>query len=84
MEYTVEMYRIDRRMKAGRKLIYKTDYTDVSRAQMERMYPSRAGYIVEIHETYVTKRNLMGGAEFRERYDTPYTCSPASETYWSM
>jgi hypothetical protein len=25
----------------------------------------------------------MGGAEFQERYDTPYYCSPSSETYWS-
>jgi hypothetical protein len=27
---------------------------------------------------------MMGGAEFKERYDTPYYCSPSSETYWSM
>jgi hypothetical protein len=26
----------------------------------------------------------MGGAEFKERYDTPYYCSPSSESYWSM
>jgi len=39
---------------------------------------------VELHETFVTKRNLMGGKEFTERYDTPYYCSPASESYWSM
>jgi hypothetical protein len=25
----------------------------------------------------------MNGQAFLERYDTPYTCSPSSETYWS-
>ncbi len=42
------------------------------------------GYRYEIHKTYVTKKSLMGGAEYQERYDTPYYCSPASESYWSM
>jgi hypothetical protein len=32
----------------------------------------------------VTRKNLMGGREFREKYDTPYFCSPSSESYWSM
>lgn len=84
MDLTVEMYRIDRRCKAGRVLVMKQDYTDVSWAQMERMYPRRPRYIVEFHETYVTKTNLMTGLPYQERYDTPHCCSAASETYWSM
>ena len=39
---------------------------------------------IKLKETFVTKTNLMGGKEFTERYDTPYYCSPASESYWSM
>lgn len=31
----------------------------------------------------VTRVNLMAGKEFQERADTPYYCSPSSETYWS-
>lgn len=84
MEYTVEIYRLDRRTKEGRRLVRKVDLTDVTLAQVERMYPVQPKYVREIHETYVTKRNLMGGAEFKERYDTPYYCSPSSESYWSM
>ncbi len=38
----------------------------------------------EIHQTWVTRRNFWSGTEFQERYDTPYYCSPASETYWAM
>ena len=32
----------------------------------------------------VTRKNLMSGVEFREDVNTPYYCSPSSETYWSM
>ena len=31
----------------------------------------------------VTRKNFMTGKEFQERADTPYYCSPSSETYWS-
>ena len=41
-------------------------------------------FVVEVFETFVTRQNLIGGKEFQERYDTPYFCSPASESYWSM
>ena len=44
----------------------------------------KSGYVYTVHETFVTKRNLLTGEEFVERYDTPYYCSPSSETYWSM
>lgn len=84
MDYTVELYKLDRRTKEGRKLSYKTDHTDVTLSQLERMYPVRKGYVREIHETYVTRRNALTGKEFQERYDTPYFCSPSSESYWSM
>ena len=84
MDYTVEMYKLDRRTKEGMKLVYKTDYTGVTLAQMERMYPRRPKYIIKIVETFITRKNLMSGQEFRERYDTPHFCSPSSESYWSM
>jgi hypothetical protein len=32
----------------------------------------------------VTRKNLMSGAEFQEDVNTPYFCSPSSETFWSM
>ena len=34
--------------------------------------------------TYVERTNLMTGEKFMESVDTPYYCSPSSETYWSM
>jgi hypothetical protein len=86
--YTVEVYKKDRRVKAGERLDRKVDHTTADRAAIAEVYavkyPASKGYRWEIHETYVTRRSLMGGAEFRERYDTPYHCSPSSESYWSM
>lgn len=35
-------------------------------------------------EKRVTKRNLMTGAEFTQTVNTPLSCDPSSETYWSM
>jgi len=32
----------------------------------------------------VTRKNLMTGIEFQEDVNTPYFCSPSSESYWSM
>jgi hypothetical protein len=88
MDITVEVYKKDLRKKSGERLVKKVDHTVSERTQLEHTYQTtyRAsqGYRLEFHETYVTKTNLMGGKEFTERYDTPYYCSPASESYWSM
>lgn len=32
----------------------------------------------------VERTNYMTGVKFMEHVDTPYFCSPRSETYWSM
>ena len=86
--YTVEVYKRDARKKGGERLDRKVDHSTADRSAIQEVYahkyPASEGYRFEIHETYVKKRNLMGGGEFEERYDTPYYCSPASESYWSM
>jgi hypothetical protein len=86
--YTVELYKADRRKKSGERLVRKTDHSTHSKTVLaevyDKEYPASRGYRYEIHETMVKRVNLMGGAEFMERYDTPYFCSPSSESYWSM
>ena len=83
--YTVEIYRADKRTKLGEKLIFKQDL-EQDRATVEQMAKNscKSNERYEIHETYVTRKNNMTGEEYQERYDTPYYCSPSSETYWSM
>ena len=84
--YTVEIYRKDARTKAGERLVLKKDYDTDNKSTLEKTVKDSLGKNerYEIHETYVTRTSLMGGKEFQERYDTPYYCSPSSETYWSM
>ena len=85
--YTVEVYKQDRRTKTGERRVLKTDYDTEDRDMLEHSvkhtWRESQGYRYEIHETYVTRKNLLSGQEFQERYDTPYYCSPSSETYWS-
>ena len=90
--YTVEIYKTDGRIKKtkqnpnGERLVMKKDYDTDNLSMLEHSVKTslRPKERYEIHETYVTRTSLMGGKEFQERYDTPYYCSPSSETYWSM
>ena len=86
-DHTVEVYKKDKRCKSGERLVRKCDHQFASRSDLKHLYETtwlaRDGYRFEIHDTYVTRKNLMSGVEFQERYDTPYFCSPSSETYWS-
>ena len=86
--YTVEIYKRDARTKKGERLVSKTDYETDNLSMLEHTvkhtWRASQGFRYKIHETYVTRTNLMGGKEFKERYDTPYYCSPSSESYWSM
>jgi hypothetical protein len=90
MQYTIEIYKTDRRLKTGERLCGKYEYDRPDLAAMQRevgelnsLYPAAQGYRFEIRETLVTRKNLLTGQEFQERYDRPYHCSPASESYWS-
>lgn len=89
-DYTLEIYVTDKRTKKGERLYGKYEYPNKHSQWMQEemrdlaagLYPSPK-YRMELHETYVTRTNLMTGKEFKERYDVPWTCSAASETYWS-
>ena len=88
MMYTVEIYKKDARTKQGERLVSKTDYEVTEQTMLEHTvkhtYKASQGYRYEIHETMVERVNMMGGAKYMERYDTPRYCSPSSEAYWSM
>lgn len=88
MMYTVEIYKTDARTRKGERLVSKTDHDVTETTMLEHTvrhtYRASQGYRYEIHETLVTRTNLLSGQEFQERYDTPYYCSPSSESYFSM
>ena len=86
VEYTLELYKSDKRVKEGKRLVSVEDFAPVTRAYIQAVIESKTklGFIVKASETWVTKRNMMTGKTYQERYDTPYFCSPSSETFWSM
>lgn len=93
--YTLEIYKADRRIKkdarrgkdkVGLRFVEAKDFVPVT-ADFIRYAAEgirQMGYVVEVHETFVTRTNMMSGQEMQERYDTPSYCSPSSESYWSM
>ena len=99
-QFTIEVYKRDKRIsyksksvrygknKPGLRFVLSQDYVGKTREELETLcstgYPESKKFVTEIHETYVTQTNLMSGKEYQERYDTPYYCSPSSESYWSM
>jgi hypothetical protein len=87
-EYTVIVYKKDKRTKQGERVQLKRDHKGVDRNTLAHMYRTtwfaKDGFRHEIHETYRTVKNLMTGADIKERFDTPRSCSVGSELYWSM
>ena len=93
--YTLEIYKADKRIKrderfgrnkAGLRFVEFKDFDPVTKDYITSVVESynRDGYIVKMFETFVTRVNMMNGKKYQERYDTPYYCSPSSESYWSM
>jgi hypothetical protein len=93
--YTVELYKADRRIKkderygrnkAGLRFVSVRDFAPSTKDYIETVVSAdrRAGYVVKVFETFVTRKNMMSGYEYQERYDTPSFCSPSSESFWSM
>ena len=60
---------------------YENDHPDFDRTEYD--IADRKVFLDSI-EMWVEKTNLMSGEKFMERVNTPYFCSPSSETYWSM
>lgn len=89
IEYSFKVYKKDGRTSSGERFyveqIYKLeeDLVPVLVDKLNRVV-FKDEYRIEVNPLYVTKKNLMTGEEYQERYDTPYCCSPSSETFWSM
>lgn len=85
-EYTLEIYKADKRTKEGRRLVAKDEFAPTTEAYINAVADGKRklGFIVEIFETWVERTNMMSGKVYLEKYDTPRFCSPSSESYWSM
>jgi hypothetical protein len=87
-DYTVIVYKQDRRAKSGERMVLKKDHTDIDLQTLRHIYLTtwfiKDGYRHEFHETYTEVANLITGKTVKERFDTPSCCSVGSEAYWSM
>ena len=89
-DYTMYIYKTDKRTKTGERLVSTTVWTDRTKTGMNRevsgivgIYPAKEGYRVECHPKMKTVTNLMTGKTIQIDRDTPWCCNPASESYWS-
>ena len=90
-DYTMYIYKKDRRCKSGERLFSTTVWADRTEAAMRHecnglywLYPATKGWRFEYFPTMKTVKNLMSGKDIQIPHDTPRSCDPSSELYWSM
>ena len=90
-DYTLYIYKRDQRYKAGERLFSTTVWPAMDRDGMNRtvvelypLYKATEGWRMEFHPVTKTVRNLMTGVDVQIPADTPRSCDPSSELYWSM
>ena len=88
--WTMYIYKRDLRYTTGQRLFSTTVWTERDEATMVRevqelaqLYPARQFHIT-FCPTTKTVKNLMTGEPVTIPYDTPRSCDPSSELYWSM
>lgn len=90
--WTMYIYKADKRKKSGERVVSTTVWTDRTQETMDnevrglraQLYPTLAGFRIEVVPTTKMVKNLMSGEMVEIPYDTPRSCDPSSELYWSM
>lgn len=91
-DWTLYIWKLDRRCKTGERLFSTTVWTGRDAACMERevqeLLLSGLYTVDQFRFEYVptmkTVKNLMTGQDIQIPYDTPRSCDPSSELYWTM
>jgi hypothetical protein len=92
VDHTMYIYKADKRTKSGERLVSTTVWRNRDEAEMRRevrelqyeLWPQSKGFRIEFFPTTKTVKNLMSGEDVVIPYDTPRSCDPSSELYWSM
>jgi len=90
--YRLKVYKADRRTKSGERFVKSYDYKGFSgNAMMDeikdlkrRLYREADGWRLDFHPLTRVVKNMMTGADVEIDWDTPRSCDPSSELYWSM
>jgi hypothetical protein len=90
---TLLVFKRDLRRRGGERRVLEWDYfPDSTLEPMEehldplrlaKKWPASKGYRYEIHDTYVERRHALTGVMVKERFNSPWFLSAASESYWS-
>lgn len=88
--YTLYIYKVDNRRKTKERLFSTTVWQNQDDESMQREvnelhlhhYP-RSLFRMEFCPTMKKVKNLMTGEEILIPHDTPRSCDPSSEAYWS-
>jgi hypothetical protein len=90
-DYTLYIYKADKRTKSGERLFSTTVWPNMDRDGMNRavtelypLYKATDGWRMEAVPKMITVKSLMTGQDVEIPHDTPWSCNPASESYWSM
>jgi hypothetical protein len=92
-DWTVAVYKRDRRCKAGERFVAKYPFSGMDRDTVARelqeltreLYPEKDGWRFDVQERYATVRNLMTGEMVQiAAEDRGGPCDPSMERYWSM
>jgi hypothetical protein len=88
-DYTLYIYKADRRYRSGERPVSTTVWRDRTESSMNAeivnlrgMYPSTV-YRIEYFPTQITAKSLMTGQDIEIDRVTPWSCNPASESFWS-
>ena len=90
-DFTMRIYKADKRTKSGEKIVSTTVWADRTAEIMKRAcvalaalrYPAKQGYRFEYYPTFKTVKSSMTGNDVVIAADTPWCCNPASDSYWS-
>ena len=90
-DYTLYIYKTDRRYRTGERLFTTAVYTGRDDNGMRRevaelfgLYSPGDGFRFEWFPAMKTVTNLMSGKQIQIAHDTPRSCDPSSELYWTM
>ena len=90
-DWIVTVYKTDRRCKTGERFVSKYPFKGMDRETVERelrelaveLYPQKSGWRFDVQPAMKTVKNLMTGKLVEIAADTPWSCDPSSEAYWS-
>lgn len=91
-DWIVSVYKADKRCKSGERFVAKYPFSGMERDTVARelnglvqvLYPQKSGWRFDVQPATKIVKNLMTGKDVEIASNTPLSCDPSSETYWSM